>query len=207
MVVPGRIMFTALLTVLVGVGLGSAPGATNEAAAAPEAAAASKAVAAHDIAKVRSVPSDRGAGTQAAHRVQVQNVDGHWEEFGRSSRVGGSGCDLWHRWQGPAGDWSGWASLGGCLIDWGIDVGYNADGRLEVFAIGTDYAMWHMWQTVPSSGPWTGWYTMGGTTRSGPTIVGGDFDRLDVYAVGVDGRWWRNWQTQQNCCWSGWHLA
>lgn len=33
----------------------------------------------------------------------------------------------------------------------------NADGRLEVFAMGMDGALWNDWQTAPSSGPWSGW--------------------------------------------------
>jgi len=30
-----------------------------------------------------------------------------------------------------------------------IAVGRNADGRLEVFVVGTDSALWHDWQTAP----------------------------------------------------------
>jgi len=40
-------------------------------------------------------------------------------------------------------------------------VGRNQDGRLEVFARGTDDALWHNWQTVPNNG-WSGWGSLGG---------------------------------------------
>jgi hypothetical protein len=37
----------------------------------------------------------------------------------------------------------------------------NADGRLEVFGVGTDNVLWHMWQTAPNNG-WSGWVSLGG---------------------------------------------
>lgn len=40
-------------------------------------------------------------------------------------------------------------------------VGRNADGRMEVFACGTDNALWHIWQTAPDNG-WSGWASLGG---------------------------------------------
>lgn len=45
----------------------------------------------------------------------------------------------------------GWASLGGVITS-NIAVGRNADGRLEVFARGTDNAVWHRWQVRPNNG-------------------------------------------------------
>ena len=35
------------------------------------------------------------------------------------------------------------------------------DGRLEIFARGTDYALWHNWQVSPG-GSWSGWNSLGG---------------------------------------------
>ena len=37
----------------------------------------------------------------------------------------------------------------------------NADGRLEIFGVGTDNALWHIWQTAPNNG-WSGWESRGG---------------------------------------------
>ncbi|WP_079079115.1 hypothetical protein [Streptomyces sp. DSM 15324] len=34
-------------------------------------------------------------------------------------------------------------------------------GRLEIFARGSDGAVWHKWQTAPSNG-WSGWESLGG---------------------------------------------
>jgi hypothetical protein len=41
----------------------------------------------------------------------------------------------------------------------------NSDGRLEVFARGTDDALWHIWQTAAHSGPWSGWASLGGILK------------------------------------------
>jgi len=63
-------------------------------------------------------------------------------------------------WQtAPNSGWSGWASLGGWIDE--LTVGQNADGRMEVFARGSDHALWHNWQTAPNSG-WSGWASLGG---------------------------------------------
>ncbi len=42
-----------------------------------------------------------------------------------------------------------------------LEVGKNADGRLEVFVRGSDKALYHKWQTAPNNG-WSGWASMGG---------------------------------------------
>ena len=36
----------------------------------------------------------------------------------------------------------------------------NLDGRLEVFARGTDDALWHIWQFAPNNG-WSAWASPG----------------------------------------------
>src|SRR5258708_38226931 len=64
----------------------------------------------------------------------------------------------------PNNGWSGWASLGGIITTEPI-CGRNPDGRLEVFARGTDNALWHIWQTAPNNG-WSGWDTLGGIMTS-----------------------------------------
>ena len=45
----------------------------------------------------------------------------------------------------------------------------NVDGRIEVFARGTDGALWHIWQTSPNNG-WCGWGSLGGGIQ-GPLTV------------------------------------
>ncbi|HEX8204929.1 MAG TPA: hypothetical protein VF587_02595, partial [Solirubrobacteraceae bacterium] len=62
-----------------------------------------------------------------------------------------------------------WSPMGGILIT-PPAVGRNPDGRLEVFGLGTDSILWHIWQTAPSNG-WSGWASMGGPRMAGKPIV------------------------------------
>jgi hypothetical protein len=50
-----------------------------------------------------------------------------------------------------------------------LDVGQNADGRLEVFVRGSNGALYHKWQISPNDG-WSGWASLGG--------------KIDLLAVG-----------------------
>jgi len=94
-----------------------------------------------------------------------------------------------------------WGSLGGVVFD--SAAGRNEDGRIEVFARGTDGALWQIWQTAPNNG-WSGWNSMGGRIV-GPHAVGRNADgRLEVFARGTDGALWQIWQTAPNNGWSGW---
>jgi hypothetical protein len=81
------------------------------------------------------------------------NADGRLEAF----LIGTDGL-LWHIWQlTPNAGWGAWTSLDAPSNVTG-DVNYpavgrNADGRLEVFVVGTDNALWHTWQLSPG-GAW-----------------------------------------------------
>ena len=78
----------------------------------------------------------------------------------------------------------------------------NADGRLEVFVIGSDHGLWHMWQTAPNNG-WSSWASLGGWIDE--LSVGQNADgRLEVFARGSDHALWHQWQTAPNNGWSGW---
>ena len=61
---------------------------------------------------------------------------------------------------------SGWSSMGGFVTSQ-ISLGANADGRLEVFARGSDGALWSNWQWQPG-GSWSGWSSFGGTFPGDP---------------------------------------
>src|SRR5205809_799166 len=54
----------------------------------------------------------------------------------------------------PASGWSDWASLGGSITQ--IAPALNADDRIEVFAIGTNTALTHIWQNFPRR-DWSSW--------------------------------------------------
>ncbi len=82
------------------------------------------------------------------------NHDGRLEVFG----IGGD-RQLHHIWQtSPNNGWSGWQTLGGLppgALAGDPRVVNNADGRLEVFLLGNDQNIWHIWQTSPNNG-WSG---------------------------------------------------
>ena len=75
-------------------------------------------------------------------------------------------------------------------------------GRLEVFARGSDHALWHMWQTAPSNG-WSGWASLGGWIDS-PVVARNADGRLEVFVIGSDNALWHMWQTAPNNGWSSW---
>ena len=96
-----------------------------------------------------------------------------------------------------------WGSLGGVITS-SIAVANNADGRLEIFARGTDGALWHQWQTAPSAGPWSGWSGLGGGIVGTPAVGQNADGRLEVFVRGTDGALWHQWQVAPNGTWSGW---
>ena len=95
-----------------------------------------------------------------------------------------------------------WVSMGG-VITGGLSSVRNRDGRLEVFARGTDGALWHLWQTAPNNG-WSGWASLGGVITGRNVATNNQDGRIEVFARGTDGALWHIWQTAPNNGWSGW---
>lgn len=106
----------------------------------------------------------------------------------------------WQHWNGAA--WSGWISLGGIFTSVPSAVSRSA-GRIDVFGIGTDGAMYHKYH----NGAWsTSWEDLGGIFISAPTVVSVSYppslklfghknsklilqwgaNRLDIFGVGTD---------------------
>lgn len=153
----------------------------------------------------------------------IQNSDGRLELFAR-----GTGGDLVHIWEEDVAfgiySWSAsaWESLGvphpefkspdgkftyGSMMS-APAVARNADGRLEAFAVGQHQNgsdLVHIWQTVPSGGPWSGWASLGGTLKQNTPAVGvNDDGRLEVFACTHDHAMWHIWQTAPSNGWSQW---
>ena len=97
---------------------------------------------------------------------------------------------------------TGFQSLGGALTS-RIAVGRNKDGRLEVFALGLDNALWHIWQTAPNNG-WSGWASLGGSLVGDPSVVSNADGRIEVFARGANNALLHIWQTAPNNGWSNW---
>jgi hypothetical protein len=147
-------------------------------------------------------------GGVGAHLLVVgRNGDGRLELFA----LAGPG-ELWHAWQQPlpAGGWSAWGSLGapGGVSLFMMEVGRNADGRLEAFAPATDGALWHIWQDPGAAGGWSNWASLGAPAggKAGSPAVGRNADgRLEVFALEITGALWHIWQDPATATgWSGW---
>ncbi len=123
-----------------------------------------------------------------------RNLDGRLEVFAIGD-IGGHGT-IWHIWQvTPGGGWSDWSLLGTSpahpsfphpLVTTPITVWRNNDGRLEVFAVGSDGYLWHIWQLAPNSG-WSDWTSFDALVGQAYTIGKNLDGRLEIFLVGLDG--------------------
>lgn len=149
-----------------------------------------------------SEPGGPWTGSPAA----ATNADGRLEVF-----TIGTDRRLWHSWQlTPNGKWSGFLPIddGGWFWLPGTSPAAtaNPDGRLEVFTVGLDRAIWHNFQVRPN-GTWFGWQRLGptGWTFRGSPAAGQNADgRLEVFVEGDDRQFWHNFQIRPNGDWFGW---
>ena len=79
---------------------------------------------------------------------------------------------------------------------------------MEVFSVGSDGRLWHIYQTAPNSG-WSNWEAIGDRTFAGPPSVIANADgRLEVFLLGSDHTVWHSFQVAPNSYWSDfWPLA
>jgi hypothetical protein len=122
---------------------------------------------------------------------QVDVISGYTVQKEWSNKDGA--CTIGHA--NPA--WSGWEGLGGIIqtphaVCWGSN-------RIDVFARGTDNAMYHRWWDGAN---WGGWENLGGVILSDPVAVSWGANRLDVFAEGTDGAVYHRWWDGAN--WGGW---
>lgn len=73
-------------------------------------------------------------------------------------------------------------------------------GRLDVFQIGADGALWHRFY-VAATDTWSDWESLGGVSTAGPAAAAWSAGRLDVFVNG-DGRLW---QRSYENVWSDWY--
>ena len=81
----------------------------------------------------------------------------------------------------------------------------NRDGRLELFAIGPDGHVGHMWQWPRDVGGWSSWESLGPTVRAPPAVFQNADGRLELFAIGPDGLLGHIWQQDREIGgWSDW---
>jgi hypothetical protein len=139
--------------------------------------------------------------TAAGYSVEVRNCDGRAEIFFLQDN------QLWHYWEFTPGarDYSQPQALGGSgrLVYFQITAERNLDCRLEVFGVGTNAQMYHIWQFTPG-GNWSSFHSMGGRFDGPPTVGKNKDGRLEVFAVGETRAMYHAWQTSPGGAWTGW---
>ena len=107
------------------------------------------------------------------------------------SWTGGQAVHIWQ--ESPSGNWSASAFFN--RTGWkDLTVGRNADGRLELFAIGPDDWAYHLWQVAPNNG-WSDWAHIGGVVSGKQlTVISNPDGRLELFIL-VGGDAWHVWQT------------
>jgi hypothetical protein len=108
----------------------------------------------------------------------------------------------------PGSSWGSWTALPthiGVTMAQGFVAGQNADGRIELFSIGSDGGIYHTW--ITATGTWSNWTSMSGTNGIGlldPNLVVGNTNdgRLQVFGVNSSGTVYSNWQEKPGGVWN-----
>ena len=108
----------------------------------------------------------------------------------------------------PGGSWGSWTALpthNGIKMTPGFVAGQNADGRFELFSVGSDGNIYHIWKTA--SGTWSNWSDISGTNGmrrlNHDLVVGNTNDgRLQVFGVSSSGTVYSNWQGRPGGSWN-----
>jgi hypothetical protein len=137
----------------------------------------------------------------------AMNSDGRLQAF-----VVGTNNALYYRTQSSpnSNTWSSsWTSLGGGIkADSSPAVAINNDGRLQVFAVGTNNQLYYKTQSSPNSNTWSSaWTSLGGGLRANtdPIGIANDDGRLQVFAVGTNNQLYYKTQSSPNSnTWSSW---
>jgi hypothetical protein len=78
-------------------------------------------------------------------------------------------------------------------------LGWNEDGRIELFALGDDSYLYHKWQTSPNGSWSTDWFQLGYGAVWTCLAVGSNSDgRMEFVARTFAGRLWHLWQGTPN---------
>jgi hypothetical protein len=74
--------------------------------------------------------------------------------------------------------------------------------REEVFIVGWDSAIWHIWQRYPGDPAWSGWYSLGGGALNGVW----QYNSLNIIEItGLDSNPWCDAPAASPSGWSGWY--
>lgn len=152
--------------------------------------------------------------------AMAANADGRLELF-----VAGTDGNLYQIAQtAPSNGWTNWSAFGapaGVKLASSPAVKASNDGRLELFVVGDDGALYHIWQ-VAVNNAWSPWFSHGnppaglsGSPTLGVHVTspwGVEFPppptdlRLVVFVGALDGNLYHLWQVAPNNGWGNWVL-
>ncbi len=105
-----------------------------------------------------------------------------------------------HLWWVSGTGWNTYQAFGGSNLSHFETVTWQ-DGHTEVFALGSDKAIWHQWWNLSNS-TWSGWQSLGGQLESGPgPIIWGD-GHAEVFATAPNGVPYHIWTNSTG--WTTW---
>jgi hypothetical protein len=104
--------------------------------------------------------------------------------MGAFAFVRGTDDQVWFRSTDSGGAYT---NLGGTIKYGPAAVSWAAD-RLDLFAVGSDGALYH--RAGSASGQWNGWESLGGLLTSSPAALSFSPGTLNVYGRGGDGQLW-----------------
>lgn len=99
--------------------------------------------------------------------------------------------------------WTGWNSLGGTQIKQ-ITSQKSNSGRVVLFAVDSDGAVYHMWQAEPGSQSWSDWVSLGGTEQQKIEVNKNFQGRLFLFSIGGDNRVYEKEQIYPDGVWQEW---
>ncbi len=108
-----------------------------------------------------------------------------------------------HLWL-QSGEWTAFADLGGSSMEHMSTVAW-ADGRVEVFALGPDNALWHNWW-MGDDLLWSGWESLEGSFATGASAIAWEDGHVELFAADADGHAWHNWSGDFPTGWNGWGM-
>lgn len=138
-------------------------------------------------------------GGAVAGPAVARDADGRLEAF-----VSANGNVMRKAQSTPGGSWNAWVSLGGAGYT-NLQAIANLDGRVEVFAIGSNGDIWHTWETAANGNFVGSWFDRTGKAiKPGYDVAMNADGRLELFGVAADGQVWHNWQTNAGSGWKGW---
>jgi spore germination protein YaaH len=131
------------------------------------------------------------------HKYDLVNADGLRGVGLWNLNYGGGAPELWNTLAAKFTTTTlPWVSLGGVLIEAPSPSSWGAS-RVDVFAVGTDSALY---QRTSDGTSWTPWASLGGRLTSRAAAVSWGPNRIDVFGRGTDNALWHRWYDI-----SGWH--